>query len=181
MRQIWVPAAHTLFSWLPGDSRRVPEGHTRFSWGWVEETEDRDGEIGAREEGKGGQGTEGKDEAKIKKGFLKKEAPPVKEEVGIFLQKAEQLVFSKVLALHEKVCDERTPFAAKYDARGILNTFLQQLDQCAAKEGEGEKYADDIELARTRAEFLLGVNFYDTEEISQGEKLLKEVASQRLR
>jgi len=108
----------------------------------------------------------------VTKGFLsKRKQPPVGGDLGNFLDTTARGVMDQASALMAREAPEKTPFMHKYEARELLVGLLAQVHSCEGREmstGIQEMLAGCI----GHVEHLLGVNFYESEEISQGEKHL---------
>jgi len=102
----------------------------------------------------------------VKKGFLHEAKVEAPKDADRFVLEEAQGLLDKVDELHAEDCEETNPFRAKYQAR--------ELKQLAACEWRGTTSSfEEVRVATSlRAEYMLGVNFYDCEETSSGEKTL---------
>jgi hypothetical protein len=107
----------------------------------------------------------------VKKGFLHEVKVEAPKDADRFVLEEAQGLLEKVEDLNAEDCEETNPFRAKYQAREMLQKLLKQLAAC---EGRGTTSSfEEVRVATSlRAEYLLGVNFYDCEETSSGEKTL---------
>ena len=164
---IQIPLSHTKFSWLAAkEGDPVPLGHTKFSWGMP----CRDASLAlSKMHNDTNDSTE--EEPAVKRGFLSA-ASNVKDvgDVRQFLSNKVPSVLLRASELHSIEDEEKTPYKSKYQAREILKATLAQLTSCEEKLDPDlrETWSDSI----ARVELMLGNNFVETEELSQGEKFL---------
>ena len=161
-----IPPSHTRYSWLCSNNQ-PPIGHTKFSWGIAGQRDDLTDSRSA---------TAGEEQAEtekpaVKRGFLNS-GTAVKELVDVkqFLSSKVPTVLKKASELHIIEDDEKTPFKSKYEARELLKAVMTQLQNCHDRLDHDlrESWSDSI----ARTELMLGNNFVETEELSQGEKFL---------
>eukprot|EP00960_Hanusia_phi_P058971 764034-Hanusia_phi.AAC.1 len=158
---MWIPESHTSFSWgTQHDGPSLPVGHTRFSWfgaAWQAEDENTSRPAGV-----------------LRRGFLDTTSETGKiEDVQHFLSHVVERLLEKASSLSDLESEEISPYKYKYEARDILKKLHNQIlgcDPCACS----LQVQKQVEETRGRIELLLGINFYETEEVSQGHKFLTE-------
>jgi hypothetical protein len=175
-----VPTSHSKYSWFSSDGE-VPVGHTRFSWGSSELVEDTatSPSTGAVPPAVADVPVESEIPA-VKRGFLKS-GPNIKEVVDVkqFLESKVKSVLRKAMELHMIEDDEKTPFKSKYEAREMLKPLLSQLQTCEDRVDPNLREAWSDSFARV--ELLMGNNFVETEELSQGERFLNSAVDRMRR
>lgn len=159
-KRMWVPQSHTRFSWIADHSdQALPIGHTNFSWfGTAQHVE-----VEQRMRGEG-----------LRRGFLDGKHEETKvQDVEKFLTRDAPRLLEEAGRLSELRAEETSPYKHKYEARAILKKVHSQLAACDPA-GSSEEIRMKMEEATARTELMLGINFYETEEVSQGHKFLTE-------
>jgi hypothetical protein len=166
-----IPASHTRFSWSsPTSDGPIPLGHTNFSWGAhtsdlcpinpdTIKTNDSD--------------SSNVEKAAVKRGFLNKGTQLKDIDPHQLITERLPIVLARAAELHLVEDEEKTPFKSKYEAREILKGVMAQLSSCEVRLRDSdpalsELWSDSV----ARVDLMLGNNFVEAEELSQGEKHL---------
>ncbi len=166
-----IPDSHTRFSWSPASSDvPVPIGHTCFSWGidaatsYPEATGNFYANANVSPEVQ---------KAAVKRGFLNKGTQLKDVDPHHLLAERVPIVLARAAELHLVEDEEKSPFKSKYEAREMLKGVMAQLSSCedrleASDPNLRELWSESV----ARVDLMLGTNFVETEELSQGEKHL---------
>jgi hypothetical protein len=109
----------------------------------------------------------------VKRGFLNKDTQIKDVDPHQLLTERIPAVLARATELHSVEDDEKTPFKSKYEAREMLKEVMAQLTSCegrfeASDPASRELWSDSV----ARVDLMLGANFVEAEELSQGEKHL---------